>query len=1804
MIFEGGSSTVKVHLIGIAGEGMTGLAQCLLDLGHTVSGSDTKPLAELKIFKELGVVATSGHRPENISGIDIVIHSDAISPWNVELAEARILNIPILSRAQSIKQLLHPGMAILVSGSHGKSTTAAMIATALKAMNADPSFLIGAEAPSLDLRRGRIGRGPYFVAEACEAYQNLIHYEPTIAVITNIDDEHIEQYGSQSRLEKAFIQFANRAQNGVVVCCDDPGTQRIIKKIQNRVMTFGISGDSDIRAEKMITTHEGTSFDLYYQQEYIQSIFVALPGIHIVRNALASIASLKMAGLSLQDIGMGISQYLGANRRWQQYQAGTKVTIIDDYAHHPTELCSIRLAARSIMRSSERLVVAFQPQLFSRTKRLAKEFARELSQFDEIILLEIDGGNETNIENISSEMIAHELHRMGISVTVFSSTQEFIACARNLIKQDDFVCIAGAGSISGAAKKIASYFCQLGDAFISTKSSESANSNIDSITPIDFKSPIPDSYPGVLKLFYHQIALQPQLIAVSQSNRALTYYQLNRVANQIASFLSSHGIGIGDAVAIQANLSLEMMALMVAIQKLGAIYVPLDVRLPEKRSFYQMKVSHTKLWISSIPPLAGTPGNAPHISMDDVREQLYQSLDNHAALKEIHGAISEQDPAYICFTSGSTGTPKGVTISHQSLTNFAAYTSNYFHINALSKVLANTSISFDVSVGEIWMTLAGGGQLILTESQAPLIGSALSQLLKKKQITHFCVTPTVLASVPAGQYPNLNCIVCAGEPLSQSLVTLWAPNRMLFNAYGPTESTIYASISRCHPDALVSLGTPLANVFFKVVDAQLRPIQTEGIGELCIGGMGLMNGYLNTNPEQSFLFLPTESGTTEKLYRTGDIVKIHADGSLEYLHRLDSQIKINGLRIELEEVEQVLAQEDEILDAVVCLDQSQSHPLLLAFVILKNQHVLDWRAFKEDLSKLLPAQMIPNQFVPVKSIPFTLAGKKDRKLILSDFKRKKILQKNYSSPRNSIEAQLAQLLKKILHSEFEISVIEDFQSLGGDSIALLELIEQIESSFKIEIPPGHLGNLITIELLAIKIADLLWTAKPTQELDATEFTGSRVYKGLRDLTAQWKGDRMSSLATIVTSGLDTANYDLFVCVQNQNEFEFIAKALGDNFRIHALRSGHLLIDNSHAAIFQIANHYANEIQEIQPRGKLLLAGICQGGSIALEIANILTKADYCIELLVLIDQARLISYEKKIAFIYSAKGALNPYKRFTNGLSKYDSLYGQNYSVNIISCEHGMISLPPYVNELADILRFLLSEQDNDPHLLRSIYPLSNSEQVQQLEHTAKLNHGLTFANAYQQWHHEKSLVNDQDLIATHYLFDAQHYISQLNEPSLGLDDAIGHFINYGWKVDFNPGPLFSTLGYQQRNPSPPSEDLNPLCHYLHTGMYLGILPWSSEDLLKWQGEIHQDAQLALNAIAACPLPWIKFTDQNKVYLHAHSQGHFVFHQFQELISQSLNSIGIQNERVDERRPLDMSDHAMHIVIGPHDFFFLPGAKDPREFNFEQVIILNSEQMNSHWFAKIIPILEKSKFILDMNLQNAASLVRLGFNARFLPLGYTPKNELFQAPFAAVEGRSYRLDVSEKDSQDATSYFSVQRNIDLLWIGSNSSRRNRFLTQNRDFFQSTQSKVLLIKNQGPLNRSHAEAILPQEFLRLAHRSKILLNVHHFDAPYFEWQRLMHYGFMQGCCVVTETCSRIPGLIPNTHYFEADIDQLPALLSWLINHPDGQAQLEQVRRAGYEAAMTQFNLDQSLRELFDIPTQQGIDAKAEKSIGVS
>jgi UDP-N-acetylmuramate--L-alanine ligase len=1276
-----------IHLLGVGGAGMAALAQCLASAGFEVSGSDLGRTEQTERLESLGIRVRYGHAPGNVAQADLVVISDAIPRDNVELAECRVRGLPVMRRAECLDRLARPRQSVFVAGSHGKSTTTAMIAVMLEAAGVAAGFAVGAPARSLGGRCGRLESGDgVFVAEACEAFRNLNSLRPDIAVITNIEDDHLDHYGSQQALDDAFLTFANRASTAVVLNVDDPGVQRILSRVTAPVIPFGLGGESEVSVASFGFDADGSWADMTVAGALVGRLKLPVPGAHIVKNALAAAACGRLLGLDFAAIASGLARFDGVSHRWQRSQLPGDVLVIDDFAHHPTELATVVDTARAIAHAGRRLVVAFQPQLFSRTARFFRAFAAILADCDSVLLLEVDGGVEAPRSGVSSGLIAEELARLGKVCERFDDAEDFVRRAPDFIRDGDLLVVAGAGSIRTTTGRLSR--SRPADGAFPIIAAERRRLSL--AARVGRRLKWGRDAPDVASMFRDQAEAYPTQVAVEQDRSRLTYGELDAASDALAAVLTAEGVAAGDVVGVRLRSSIDLIVVAVSLAKLRVVYLPLDLALPSERCAYMLETAGARLAICEAAVLA--PGAVTWLAMSALRQGMGATGQGELrAPSPPNGA----DIAYICFTSGTTGYPKGVPIRHDSLGNLAADVRQRFATGPNARVALNTSISFDISLGEIWMTLSGGGRLCATGSAKPLVGERLAAFLRDRAVTHLSVTPTVLATMRPEMAPSVGCIINVGEACPQSLMDIWAPGRRFHNAYGPTEATIYATASICHAHRKVTIGKPLRGMTATVLDSALRVVARGEVGELCIGGVGVAGGYLARDVETRERFI-AGPGASGRLYRTGDMVQMDEHGELLFLGRIDSQIKILGNRIELEEIEQVIRRRPFFVDVAVGADEAAGTPELICFAVMSSRDEFDWATSRRELAEWLPSYMIPARCVLVDEILLTASGKKDRRGMLVKYKSKLIRRGDYVAPRNDVEAKLAGVWKQVLESEADIGVYDDFGWLGGDSLKALLLIMELEKTFEINIPAGYFEGISSIVQMAVQIEDLLWREDRPPEPGAG-FEASRVYRQLRDITAAWDGARATPRSLIVSARRITAmkrpaTYSLFICVQDDDELNRLAEHLGDDFAVHAMRSGHLVLDYTPASIEQLSRRYVEEITAMPASGRLLIGGVCQGGRIAIPMARMLAEAARPVELLVLLEQGVLTPYAAPVAFFYSEDSFLNPLRKFASGLARYDEIYGDRYSFDLVTGPHGSIHRPPHVQALVAKLRARLAK--------------------------------------------------------------------------------------------------------------------------------------------------------------------------------------------------------------------------------------------------------------------------------------------------------------------------------------------------------------------------------------------------------------------------------------------------------------------------------------------------------------------------------
>jgi UDP-N-acetylmuramate--alanine ligase len=452
----------NVHFVGIGGAGMSGIAEVLLNLDFTVSGSDLSSNATTKRLEKFGAKVYLGHAEENLGNADVVVVSSAVNEQNPEVKAARAHNIPVVPRALMLAELMRFRQGIAVAGTHGKTTTTSLIASILAEAGMDPTFVIGGKLESASAN-ARLGTGEYIVVEADESDASFLHLSPILAVVTNIDQDHMDTYEhSFEKLKSAFVEFLQQLPfwGMAVVCVDDPNVRAILPQVTKPVMTYGFSEEARIRASN-VRADNGKMHFTVERINGVTTIFdvtLNLPGNHYVLNALAAIAI--ASELNVPDIAIikALAEFKGVGRRFERYgevkaKGGGTFTLIDDYGHHPVEMQAVIAAARAAF-PSRRLVMAFQPHRYTRTRDCFEDFVRVLSSADAVLLTEVYSAGEAPIVAADARTLIRAIRVLDKVEPIFVETTDTLPEAiLNVAQANDVVIVMGAGSIGHVAQK-------------------------------------------------------------------------------------------------------------------------------------------------------------------------------------------------------------------------------------------------------------------------------------------------------------------------------------------------------------------------------------------------------------------------------------------------------------------------------------------------------------------------------------------------------------------------------------------------------------------------------------------------------------------------------------------------------------------------------------------------------------------------------------------------------------------------------------------------------------------------------------------------------------------------------------------------------------------------------------------------------------------------------------------------------------------------------------------------------------------------------------------------------------------------------------------------------------------------------------------------------------------------------------------------------------------------------------------------------------------------------------------------------
>jgi len=446
------ATSQHAHFIGIGGIGMSGIAEILLNLGMKVSGSDLKRSSVTDRLASLGAAVYEGHQAANVAGATVVVTSSAVNARNPEVLEAHARKIPVIQRAEMLAELMRLKYGIAIAGMHGKTTTTSMVAAVLAAGGLDPTVVVGGRVDALG-SNARLGTSQYLVAEADESDRSFLKLSPILAVVTNLDREHMDCYHDMADVERAFVEFIDRVPfyGAATACIDNALLKGILPRVRRRVFTYGVGEDADFRAQLLGAEGSGFSrFQVHTAEGLLGPFVLHVPGKHNVLNATAAVAIARQLEVAWEKIAEGLNHFRGVDRRFQHRGEARGVTVVDDYGHHPTEIRATLAAARCCTKG--KIHVVFQPHRYTRTQDLMEEFGSAFQDADTVIVLPIYAASEEPIAGVTAERLAGTIH--GPSVEFCQEFAGAVRAVTSQARQGDMILTLGAGSVSQLAPQI------------------------------------------------------------------------------------------------------------------------------------------------------------------------------------------------------------------------------------------------------------------------------------------------------------------------------------------------------------------------------------------------------------------------------------------------------------------------------------------------------------------------------------------------------------------------------------------------------------------------------------------------------------------------------------------------------------------------------------------------------------------------------------------------------------------------------------------------------------------------------------------------------------------------------------------------------------------------------------------------------------------------------------------------------------------------------------------------------------------------------------------------------------------------------------------------------------------------------------------------------------------------------------------------------------------------------------------------------------------------------------------------------
>jgi len=1245
------SDVRSVHLIGVGGSGMLPLALLLQESGYAVSGSDDMAAdARVRPLRERGIKLAGNGRA------DRVVASPAIAETHPERRRARRSGTPVLTRARALADLVAERDTICIAGSHGKSTTTAMLVHILQAAYGDGfGYMVGADAADHGRPPARLGPpATPFVMEACEAHGALHDWQPRHIILTNVDDDHAGHYAGEDGLRRAFADFLVRApQDGKLIACgDDSVLRRVVAMTGRAVLTYGFGDDNHLRA----VPRPAGAVDVFRTGRPLGRVVLEVPGRHNALNALGALAMALEMGVAFATAARALETFGGLARRLQQLGGAHDIAIFDDFAHHPVEIAATLAALRETR--AGRLVAVLEPQLHSRVGAMADAFAEALRAADRTLLLPVAGLGEAG----DGDARLHQAcRRADLDFGLVGNRADLQAVLRAGLRPGDTLVVMAGRTGEGLASCL-----------VQALRSPWQPVAAPSIVHGEAVPPPPDLFAA----FLDHARARAQAPAVEMGHRSLSYGRLAARVSDLSAALVKAGVRPRDCVAVYLGRSVDRVTAFLACLKTGAVYLPLDPALPEDRLAFMLEDAGARTVVVN----AGSPaleGDFTFVNAGGID-------DREAVPEDLTPPVADDGPAYAIYTSGTSGRPKGVEVGRAAIANYAAAAARHFAIGNHARVSQASSVGFDVSVGDMAMALFAGACLVFPTDMQALAGAPLGRFVGQAKITHLSLTPSALSVIPAGDYPDLTHVVVAGEACQPALVERWGRGRTFINAYGPTEATVEATWAVCIPGEEVTIGAPFDNVGACILGEDLRPVPPGEAGELCLFGAGLAYGYRN-RPDLTAERFPTvelpEAGAT-RIYRTGDRAALGADGRIRYLGRLDDQVKFHGYRIEPGEIEAALCRCPDILDAAVSVHGGAGRDRLVAHVVLRPEAAsLDIRKARADLEAWLPAYMVPSIILPVHEIPLNANGKRDRAALpVPPALDAPPAAKTAGTPT---EAAILALVAERLEHDFPGGIRDSLTRAGIDSLAMADLLFAIEDRFGIVLDGAIPQGMDTVEALALMVDARAGAARTPGNVTQA----GKLVAALVPHLAAWPGDGVGLSGLMRRIGVACEGKPLlFWCFQSGHEFAALEAVIRDRAILHGVRSGHLAFEYTPETVQVLAGLYTDDIEAVAPTGPVYLGGNCQGGMVMRAVGDELLRRGRTVTLTVLMEQGRFPPYSGRTLLLFGARSYLNPYGVMDDPDGVFRLAYPAGHRVAIIPGAHGQYFHEGNVQALAEIV--------------------------------------------------------------------------------------------------------------------------------------------------------------------------------------------------------------------------------------------------------------------------------------------------------------------------------------------------------------------------------------------------------------------------------------------------------------------------------------------------------------------------------------